>query len=112
MIGLPASTGPVWIGDPQCAGGTFQNFEWPYSYFNCTPSTTQTVFVVGEDAETPVVANREISIPWGSACGLSGYTKCGDEGQIPCATGCNAATATTPDLHPSSKDGEILCAKK
>jgi len=87
MIGLPASTGPVSIGDPQCARGAFQNFNWPYSYFNCTPSTTQTVFVLGRDTETVVVASQETSIPWGSACGLSGYTKCGGEAQIPCATG-------------------------
>ncbi len=111
LIGLPASTGSVAIGDPQCAGGAFQGFNWQYSYFNCSPSTTQTVFVLGADAETVVVASREISIPWGAACGLSGYTKCGGEGQIPCATGCNPATAATPAFHPSPTDGQILCSK-
>jgi hypothetical protein len=106
--GLPAPTGVISIGDPQCNGGAFQNFNWPYSYFNCTPSTSQSVTVLGVDSQTVKGGSQSISIPWGPTCGIVGHTQCGDEGEIPCANGCNAGP---PDLHPDLKDGMLVCTK-
>jgi hypothetical protein len=130
MSGLPPPEAVVAIGDPQCNNGSFQNFNWQYSYVGCSPSTTQSVVVAGIDNQTSTAASQTVSIGWGPNCGLSGF--CGQIGQAACPSGCvsgvnsggtcvacggegqpvcagNTCQKGPPDLNPNFANGNLVC---
>jgi hypothetical protein len=110
MNGLPTTTGAsgsIVLGDVACPGGAFSNFQWHYTFFNCTPNTTRAVNIIATDQSTLRAAVKSAAIPWGPTCGLVNYTACGGEGQIPCPGG--TCSAGPPDLHPDIQGGMVVC---
>jgi len=133
MSGLPPPEAVVPIGDPQCTNGSFQNFNWQFSYVGCSPSTTQPVTILGVDNQTSTAASQNISIGWGPTCGLSGFcgqigqaacpsgicvsgvnsggacVACGGEGQPVCVAPATICHKGPPDLNPNFQNGELEC---
>jgi hypothetical protein len=113
MTGLPPPEAAVVIGDPTCVNGGFQNFNWPYSYVGCTPSTTQSVVVIGtgltsNNLLSGQVASQAVSIGWGPNCGLSGF--CGQIGQTACPSGCVSGVNSGGTCVACGGEGQPVCA--
>ena len=94
LIGLPPPAGVVTVGQAPCAGGSFTDVKWKYSYVGCNPSTTTSVDVVGSDTGHQTAsgffhlgsARKTINMAWGPKCALAGT--CGLLGQQACPAGC------------------------
>jgi hypothetical protein len=136
LEGLPQPSSNVSIGQAQCSSGSFQNFNWQYSYVGngCNPSSAQvTATVFATDTQgSNAGASESVSIGWGPNCALAGT--CGQIGQSACPGGscspgavnsggtcvaCGSAEgqpvcAGTPqctgtDLHPNFQGGRVVC---
>lgn len=124
LDGLPAPEAVIGIGQPQCIGGNFHNFNWQYS-LSCQPSSSQNVVVVAVDQSTSTTASQAISLPWGPGCSLFGpgcivgeqsvslrpsnecndgtcqagiITNCGNPSQPTCTNGCANHGGVNPNL--------------
>ncbi len=135
IIGLPAPSNHVSIGQPQCSSGGFQNYNWAYQYVTgCQLSTSPqnvSATVFGVDTQgTNASASAQVSIPWGVNCALVGT--CGQIGLPICPDGtcsagvpgndgtcdacgtegapiCAGTTPCTGDLHPNFQNREVEC---
>ncbi len=135
LEGLPQPSSNVAIEVAQCSGGSFQNFNWQYSYVGVgcdpsNPSNARSATVFATDTQgTNAGASQTVSIPWGPTCALAGT--CGAIGQSACPGGtCSAGgvnvggvcqacgsegqpacTGNTcqGDLHPNFQGEQIVC---
>lgn len=133
--GLPAPSSHVAIGQPQCSNGSFQNYNWQYSYVGdaCNPSSasSQTASVFAVDTQgSNAGASQSVSFDWGNTCALAGT--CGGASQPACPGGgcssglvnsggicvpcgaegqpaCSGSTPCQTGLHSNFQGGQVVC---
>jgi len=119
LEGLPSPSSNVLIGQAQCSGGSFQNYNWQYDYVGdgCTPGDLQNATVFATDTQgSNAGASQSVSLKWGSNCVVTGM--CGQTGQPSCQNGiCGAegqpvcaGNTCYGDLHPTFHNGQLVCS--